>query len=78
MLLNVRFSPAGKGLVSMVSSVIGWSVGMVIVRGKGWLTPGLKRRESSWGWMNMAVVIDGSVLPEKSKTLEVFVFCLCI
>lgn len=52
MLPNVMLSPAGTGLVSIVSSVMGWSVGMVIVRGKDWLTPGLKRRESSWGWRN--------------------------
>lgn len=61
-LLNVMFTPAGTGLVSIVSSVIGWSVGMVIVRGKDWLTPGLKWRDNSWGWRSRAWAVTGSVL----------------
>lgn len=67
MLLNVMLTPAGTGLVSMVSSVVGWSVAMVIVRGKDWLTPGLKRRDSSWGWRSRAWVSAGSMLQKFSN-----------
>lgn len=62
MIANVMLTPAGTGLVSTVSSVRGCSAGMVIVRGKDWLTPGLKWRESSWGWRNRVFVSAGSVL----------------
>lgn len=67
MLPNVMLTPAGTVLMSIVSSVIGWSVGMVIVRGKDWLTPGLKWRESSWGWRNRALAFAGSVLQRVSS-----------
>lgn len=60
-------TPDGTGLVSIVSSVIGWSVGMVIVTGKDWLTPGLKWMEVSWGWRNKASALTGSVLQKFSS-----------
>ncbi len=61
MLLKVTLTPSGIGLVSIVSSVMAWSVGMVTVRGKDWLTPGLNRRDNSWGWRNIDLS-TGSVL----------------
>lgn len=67
MLLNVTLTPTGTGLVSIVSSEIGWSVGMVIVRGKDWLTPGLKRKDNSWGWRNRDLAFTGSVLQKFSS-----------
>lgn len=67
MLLNVMLTPAGTGLLSKISSVIGWSVGMAIVRGRDWLTPGLKRRENPWGWRNRALAFAVSVLQKFSS-----------
>lgn len=61
-LLKVMLTPSGTGLASMFSSVIGRSVGMVMVTVKDWLTPGLKLSESSCGCRNKATAFSGLVL----------------
>lgn len=66
-LLNVMLTPAGTLLMSSVSSETGWCVGMLIVRGKDRLTPGLKWRDNSWGWRNRALASAGSVLQKFSS-----------
>lgn len=67
MLPNMMLTPAGTGLVFILISAIGSSVGMVIVRGKDWLTPGLKRRDSSWGCSSRASVSAEPVLQTFSR-----------
>lgn len=62
MLLNVMLRPAGTLLVSRVRSVVGWSLGIEIDRGKDWLTPGLKWMASSWGCRKMVLASAMSVL----------------
>lgn len=72
MVLNETLTPAGRALVSMMSSVMGCAVGTVIMRGKDSLTPGLKRRETSRGRRDKASASAGSVLPNKSITNMTF------
>lgn len=58
----VMLTPAGRSLVSIMISDIGWPVGAVNVRLKDWRTPGLRRKEISWKWDLALPVSLGSVL----------------